>query len=49
MCKEQREFRKNRPMNTYGLYVQPKDIQRYIDDYTNYGVDYTGDDNNEHV
>ena len=41
MCKEQKEFRKNKPMNTYGLYVQPKDIQRYIDDYINYGVDYT--------
>tara|TARA_B100002019_G_C20774329_1_gene359091 strand:- start:181 stop:336 length:156 start_codon:yes stop_codon:yes gene_type:complete len=32
-------------MNTYGLYIQPHDIQRYIRDYTNYGIDYTGDDN----
>ena len=32
-------------MNTYGLYIQPKDIQGYVDDYTNYGIDYTGDDN----
>ena len=32
-------------MNTYGLYIQPYDIQRYIQDYTNYGIDYTGDDN----
>jgi hypothetical protein len=27
------------------LYIQPKDIQRYIYDYTNYGIDYSGDDN----
>ena len=32
-------------MNSYGLYIRPRDIQRYISDYTNYGIDYTGDDN----
>tara|TARA_B100000941_G_C28320432_1_gene456200 strand:- start:377 stop:568 length:192 start_codon:yes stop_codon:yes gene_type:complete len=32
-------------MNSYGLYIRPRDIQRYISDYTNYGMDYTGDDN----
>ena len=32
-------------MNIYGLYVRPSDIQRYISDYTNYGIDYTGEDN----
>lgn len=32
-------------MNTYGLYIRPSDIQRYISDYTNYGIDYTGEDN----
>ena len=29
----------------YGLYIRPIDIQRYISDYTDYGIDYTGDDN----
>tara|TARA_Y100000816_G_scaffold292033_1_gene285494 strand:- start:701 stop:856 length:156 start_codon:yes stop_codon:yes gene_type:complete len=32
-------------MNIYGLYVNQKDIQRYVNDYMNYGIDYTGDDN----
>ena len=45
MCKDQKELRLKRPMNTYGLYIQPKDLQRYIDDYMSYGIDYTGDDN----
>jgi len=45
ICKEQELFRRTKPMNSQGLYIQPKDIQRYIYDYTNYGIDYTGDDN----
>ena len=45
MCKDQRRYRKNRPMNTYGLYIQPSDIQQYINEYLNYGIDYTGEDN----
>ena len=32
-------------MNTYGLYVNGKDIQRYVNDYHDYGVDYMGEDN----
>ena len=32
-------------MNTYGLYVNGRDIQRYVNDYLNYGMDYMGDDN----
>ena len=32
-------------MNMYGLYVRPKDIQRYLEDYTDYGIDYFGEDN----
>ena len=27
-----------------GLFVGPSDIQRYIDDYFNYGIDHTGND-----
>jgi hypothetical protein len=30
-------------MNSYGLYIQPKDLQRYVYDYLNYGLDYTPD------
>ena len=32
-------------MNSYGLYIQPQDIQEYINDYMNFGIDYTGPDN----
>ena len=28
-----------------GLYLTPADIQRYVNDYYEYGIDYTGDDN----
>ena len=42
---DQKKLSKSRPMNMYGLYVSPKDIQRYINDYTDYGIDYMGDDN----
>ena len=45
ICKDQGMLRNKNPMNMYGLYITPKDIQRYINDYTNYGIDYTGDDN----
>ena len=45
ICKDQGRLRKRNSMNMYGLYVTPKDIQGYVNDYTNYGIDYTGDDN----
>ena len=45
ICKDQQLLRKSQPMNTYGLYIRPSDIQRYINDYTNYGIDYTVEDN----
>ena len=45
ICKDQEVLRKKQAMNRYGLYVRPKDIQRYISDFTDYGLDYTGDDN----
>jgi hypothetical protein len=32
-------------MNTYGLYVNGQDIQRYVNDYLNFGIDYMGEDN----
>ena len=45
ICKDQERLRKKQAMNMYGMYVSPKDIQRYINDYLEYGYDYTGDDN----
>ena len=45
VCKDQQLLRKTRPMNTYGLYVNGRDIQGYVNDYLNYGMDYMGDDN----
>ena len=45
ICKDQHRLRKKQAMNMYGMYVRPKDIQSYINDYLEYGYDYTGDDN----
>lgn len=45
ICKEQGMFSKSRPRNMYGLYITSTDIQRYINDYTSYGIDYMGSDN----
>ena len=44
MCKDQQLLRNKNAMNMYGLFVRPKDIQRYIYDYINYGIDHMGDD-----
>ena len=45
ICKDQKKLRLERPQNIYGLFVQPKDIQRYINNYMDYGIDYMGEDN----
>jgi len=45
LCKDQQQLRTSKPMNSYGLYIQPKDLQRYVYDYLNYGLDYMGQDN----
>ena len=45
ICKDQLLLKKSNPMNMYGLYVNAKDIQRYGNDYHDYGVDYMGEDN----
>jgi len=40
------ENRKKRPRDMMsGLFIGPSDIQRYVNDYFEYGIDYTGDDN----
>ena len=33
ICKDQERLRKKQAMNMYGMYVRPKDIQSYINDY----------------
>jgi len=45
VCKDQQLLRKSKPMNTYGLYVNGQDIQGYVNDYLNFGIDYMGADN----
>ena len=38
------DLRRTRPMNMYGLYVNGNDIQKYIWEYTNYGIDWNGEE-----
>ena len=45
ICKDQEVLKKKNAMNMYGLYIRPKDIKQYIKDYTDYGIDYFGEDN----
>ena len=45
VCKDQQLLRKSKPMNNYGLYVNGQDIQSYVNDYLNFGIDYMGEDN----
>ena len=47
ICKDQDDFSINRPMNMWGLYVNGNDIQRYIWEYTNYGMDWNGEESAE--
>ena len=44
ICIDQDDLRRNRPMNMWGLYVNGNDIQRYIWEYTNYGMDWNGEE-----
>ncbi len=38
-------FRKSKPRDMMtGLYLSSTDIQRYVNDYFEYGIDYFGDD-----
>ena len=37
ICKDQDLLTRTRPMNMQGLYVNQKDIQKYINDYMNHG------------
>ena len=44
ICKDQEALSRVRPMNMYGLYINSKDIQNYVHEYTNYGYDYNGEE-----
>ena len=44
ICKDQDDLRRTRPMNMWGLYVNGNDIQKYIWEYTNYGMDWNGEE-----
>ncbi len=44
ICKDQEDLHRTRPMNMWGLYVNGNDIQRYIWEYTNYGMDWNGEE-----
>ena len=44
ICKDQEDLRRTRPMNMWGLYVNGNDIQKYIWEYTNYGMDWNGEE-----
>ena len=45
ICKDQELLKKTRPMNIQGLYVNQKDIQKYVNDYMDYGIDDAKDVN----
>ncbi len=42
ICKDQELFTTTRPRNTYGLYINSKDLQSYVWDYFNIGIDEDG-------
>ena len=42
ICRDQEELQRKRPRNNYGLYIQPKDLQRYVWEYFNIGIDEDG-------
>ena len=37
---DQERYRKTRPMNMWGLYINQTDLNEYIRDYFNYGMDW---------
>ena len=37
---DQEKLARTRPMNLYGLYINQADLNEYIRDYFNYGVDW---------
>ena len=37
---DQEKFKQSRPMNMWGLYINEADLNEYIRDYFNYGMDW---------
>ena len=37
---DQEKYRRERPMNMWGLYINQSDLDSYIRDYFNYGMDW---------
>jgi len=42
ICRDQESLQRERSRYNYGLYIQPKDLQRYVWDYFNIGIDEDG-------
>ena len=42
ISKDQESLSTTRPRDTYGLYINSKDLQRYVWDYFNIGIDEDG-------
>ena len=42
ICNDQERLSRKRPRNLYGLYINEKDLQQYVWDYFNIGLDETG-------
>tara|TARA_B100001109_G_C18750459_1_gene421077 strand:+ start:545 stop:757 length:213 start_codon:yes stop_codon:yes gene_type:complete len=42
ICNDQEKLSRKRPKNLWGLYINKKDIQQYVWDYFNIGLDETG-------
>ena len=42
ICRDQEALQRERPRNNYGLFINSKDLQKYVWDYYNIGIDEDG-------
>lgn len=42
ICRDQEALQRKRPRNNYGLFITSKDLQSYVWDYFNIGIDEDG-------
>ena len=42
ICRDQESLQRERPRNNYGLFINSKDLQSYVWDYFNIGIDEDG-------
>ena len=40
ICQDQERFSRSRPRSMWGLYINQADLNEYINDYFNYGMDW---------